>query len=177
MLTLNLLTPQARQIIAYERYRRAALALVVSVGAALTIFAVLLLPTFFFITFYENELARQLEMERASAKRAKLDALESLAADINGLAGRILAEEQKSRIYPVVSEVVSAIPEGLTISSLRLSVDKKNLVIDGQAETRDIFLEAIKRLRDSPSVSNVVSPLSNIIRERDITFSLNISIR
>lgn len=173
MLNLNLLSPQAKAALAYERYRRAVLWFGGGLVAALSIFLVLLLPTYFFLTFQRGEVLRALELEERSEEFVKSREVELLLREVNNFARRIReGERDRIAVSPLLARVAAALPQAVTLSSFQFEEQRRELTLAGHADSRAAFLEFLSALRASPQFSSVTSPVTNIIRERDISFTL-----
>ncbi|OIO16606.1 hypothetical protein COV56_01580 [Candidatus Kuenenbacteria bacterium CG11_big_fil_rev_8_21_14_0_20_37_9] len=72
----------------------------------------------------------------------------------------------------VITNLMSIIPEGNTLH--RANLDKKNnkIVINGLSKTRDTFLKLKEALEKSDLITDLNSPISNILYQTDINFTL-----
>lgn len=64
-------------------------------------------------------------------------------------------------------------PSEITIKSLSLNAQDKNILISGKATTRMGLLAFIKNLEASGLYTKIESPISNIFERTDINFTLN----
>ncbi len=178
MLNLNLLSPQAKTALAYERYRRAVLTFASGVLAVLAIFLTLLIPSYFFITLQIRELDRSLKLEVANETHAKLRELSALIAEVKQLARRIEAGESKRQpVSPLLAELMPILKPWVAIQSLRFDAESRELTLRGLAATRADFLQARSLLRSHPAFADVSSPVGDIFRERDVEFTLKATLR
>ncbi len=178
MLQLNLLSPEAKAALAYERYRRAVLWFGGGLAVALLIFLVLLLPTYFFLIFQRGEVLRALELEMRSEEFLKSREVESFIREVNALARAIRVEEaSRITLSPLLAEVIRALPPAVTISSLQFEERRRELALTGHADTRAAFLQTLANLRANPRFESLSSPITNIIRDRDIDFTLKATLK
>lgn len=72
--------------------------------------------------------------------------------------------------------VLSVREEGLNITEISIT-DKKNFSLRGVAETRQDIISFVDALESIPDVTEVNSPISNLIAERDGTFVISFSFK
>ncbi|MFH1890819.1 MAG: hypothetical protein ABIJ91_04635 [Candidatus Kuenenbacteria bacterium] len=109
-------------------------------------------------------------------KIEKIDAVTSYDAEIANINRKINQVELVRKDYVkwsrVLVNLLSAAPEGNSIDSLMLDKKNNKAVINGRSETRDNFLELKDGLEHSDLISDLNSPISNILYQKDINFNL-----
>lgn len=178
MLNLNLLPPRHRENIAFEMRARAVLA----VGSGLILVALaaaaLLLPTFFLLVFQKNELEREVKLERQQGQRAGVPEEAERIERLNSLARVVLNQETESLpVFPIFEAVFRDVPPALRLESARFRSAEKEVVIAGFAPTRLAMLEFLRALENNPRVAKISSPVTNIIKEADIKFSVTVIVK
>ena len=175
MLTLNLLPPQQKENLNYEIDRRMVQFLGFWVFAVVMIFGVLVLPAFFFISLQQSEAERAKSIEEGALQAARTTELEEKILRINNLLGVIVAREGKKQdTSPFLKEILSMSPAGVSIALITYTPAESRATVAGLAATRSELLKFIDLLKKSPGIKTVTSPVSNIIQEEDISFSLAI---
>jgi len=172
MLTTNLLPSAQKKEVKLEEIRRLVLFFATSAVTILILSSFLLLPSFLTFYFEEKELRRLLTLEEEAAShlglKETIQNLNALKAQSNALKAYLLQPQ-------VVSEILESLLEdagpGMVFNDL--SIKPGNSVsLQGTAPTRQVLLDFEKKLRESGRFQEVSIPLSNIIRETNINFTL-----
>jgi len=77
----------------------------------------------------------------------------------------------------VLVNLLSLIPEGNTINKLKLDKINNKMHLSGNSQKRDNFLELKSNLENSDMLSNIESPISNLLRRENIDFSLSADLK
>ena len=177
MLSLNLLSPGGKEAIGYTLRGRAAAALGGGLAAIVFIFAVLLLPSVFFLVFQADELAKTVGRE-AEAQRHEVFVEVAKLAQASRLGGAVIRHErERLGVYPLFVSVFGDVPSGVSLSRIRLESSDRKLAIEGFAQTRSSLLEFLEHLGSNPKIASVSSPVGNLIRETNIQFSVAIGVK
>lgn len=173
MLNLNLLPPEEKRNLAYAIRTRAVIALCGGLVSVFVIFMVLLLPTFFLLVLQKSDVLRAVMIERESQERAGIAAQAAELIGINQLAERVVRHEKDQlKIFPLFEAVAREVPPTVHLKTLKLRSGPRELAVEGFAPTREDLLQFLRALERHPAVEKVSSPLSNLIKETDITFSV-----
>jgi len=109
-------------------------------------------------------------------KLEKIDAATTYDNEISRINRQINQVELIQKDYVkwsrVLTNLLSIIPEGNTIGGLRLDQKNKKMVIYGNSKTRDDFLKIKDALEKSDLIADLESPISNILSQKNISFSL-----
>ncbi len=106
---------------------------------------------------------------RSDAGAEETQAITDEIKAINGYMQRVNAFEGRFTPWSsVLVKIAALVPAGVRIDSIR--VDKGAIAIAGAADTRDDVLLLQQRLRDSGLFTDVQSPLSNILQDRNVHF-------
>lgn len=177
MLTTNLLPQSEQKEIRFEEIRRVILFFAVGLTIIIGIGIVLLIPSYLLIFVEQQELDRLFATEKNASDRLSID---KTTADIQ-IANRVFMSlrnsgtdsSQAAFIFDTIFKKT-----GTVLSIQRLSVQSSREVeIRGFASTRGDLLAFEESLRRSDIFHSIVSPLSNIIKETDITFSIQGQLR
>jgi hypothetical protein len=173
MLNLNLLPPQEKFALRYMVRRRVVLALGMSVIAVLLLFEILLLPTVLLLVFQEVEAVRAVDGEVETQKRLGLIEEEQRLRSIVRIAESTEeALRQQERLSPVFIAAMRAVPQGVVLSGLRYRVESRELLVEGFAPTRAALLAYTVALQQETVFSGAQAPVSNLVRETNISFSV-----
>ncbi len=171
MLTTNLLPEQEKKAIWLEESRRLILFFTGFVVVELVIVSFLLLPAYLPLVMQRRGLEESLRLEEEAAEhfqvKKTLVALRETVAEINLLKAQTLAPAKASEI---LDQFLSS-GSGITIAFFGIKSDGE-VVLNGTAAARKDLLQFEKTLRESNKFEDITSPLSNIIRENNINFSI-----
>ena len=78
-----------------------------------------------------------------------------------------------SKLFIVLSKKV---PAGISLSKIDVNQDTKTLTVSGYSETRADFLAFKNSLENDPLFTNIESPVSNILKQTAIDFTLQITL-
>lgn len=177
----NLLPPEDQRRIKHDRIKK--LIVVVSFGVALVFAAgiLLLLPLFFSLRFQKASFVEQLETVKQKPVFAQVENIEKSIDDLNVKLQAFQSNQDKTQnISPVLVELFSLADSSININSLAFTNTNSKLPpqlsIRGVVDNRDNLLEFIDLLEQSPFFSAVNSPLTNLLKEFDIEFSLTLNI-
>lgn len=178
MLNLNLLPPDEKTNLAYELRTRAVLRAGWLLVACLLIAGVLFLPTMFLLSFQKSEVARTLELERLREERSgireEMVKVKTANREADIITQNLMTRRTSSGL---LEDLLGAIPTGISLSHVTYTASSNIVLISGFAETRSSFLAYLDTLRRNARVAGVASPVSNVIRDTDITFSITVALR
>lgn len=179
---MNLLPPQIKSEIEKERRRRFVVVLGMFVAVALVISVILLLPSFFLFSFQQKYLNMQLAFVRQSHELEKAEEIGKVVGDLNEKSELVRAGRAGSRpVSSYLIKIVELKPAGVSLAAFNFSRNKEKgtaeFSLQGTAEARDALLTFVKKLEDSQNFSKVVSPVSNLLAERNFNFSLILGLK
>lgn len=177
MLNLNLLPPEEQRALAYVMRRRAVAAAAGALAGALAVFAILLLPTLFALALQRADAVRATALERESQERLGIEAEAERIGEANRLAERAIEfDRTRQELFPLVTAAISAVAEPISIERMSLQPGR-GLDITGRAPTRKDLLVFLEALEARGVFGEVSSPVSNLIRETNISFSISAALR
>ncbi len=173
MLNLNLLPPAEKLAVAYELRTRAVLAVGAAVAAVFVVALVLLLPTFFFLSFQKADVLRLLELDMEVRARAGITAQILRIQQANRMAQTVVQHEaNRPKFSPLFASVLRAVPSGVRVDALEYRAKARGLDIVGFAPSREHLLSFLRNLEANPRLGRVSSPVANLVRGTDISFSI-----
>ena len=179
---MNTLLPPAYQ----TAFRREKIArLIFSCGmlfvVVLLVGIVCMAPSYFVLVLSRGEVLRQLAAEEEALKRKEITSVEAAIDTVN--AKLSILEKNESRRYlfsSILSPLVNQVFPGVKISSIELRRGADNgfmLALQGTADTRDNLLAYINRLKASREISSLDAPISNVLKENNISFYVEASLK
>lgn len=143
-----------------------------------TIAFVLFLPVFFSLFFEKKDLAIQLNVIKQGDSSVEA---EKIYADLDVLNTKLFLYEKNNdevrQVSTLMEKIISFKTDGISLSYFKYEKDKNGkIVIMGKSASRSEFVNFKKKLEDDKSFSAVSSPLSNLLKETDINFTITIEL-
>lgn len=172
MLTTNLLPIEDKKLVRLEEARRLILFFAGGFVAVFVVSSVLLSPSFLPLFFERRELERSLQLEEEAGRalgvagtRTRLSDLRMVISSVKLFVSRTTGASQ------ILEEFWQQSRDGVQLSNVTLKKGGE-AILTGTAQKRSDLLRFEKILRDSGKFQDLSSPLSNIIRETNINFTL-----
>ena len=173
---MNLLPPQEK-----EKIQRETMTRLLSVAGGIlvfwtAIFLVLLYNSILFLNLQIPVIEERLQVEQNTQKANMVRSVEDEIGELNEVLIKIEKIRQRDTFnFPYILRVIgSVVPEGAELRSI--TFQKGNMAITGHADERAKVLEIKDKLEEADVFKDINSPLSNIVKERDISFIFNFSI-
>lgn len=172
MLTTNLLPQNEQKNVRLEEVRRTVLFYGISLALILGAGFILLIPSYFLTFADQQELKRSLSIEEEAAQKLNIQALtESIRTAQVVLSSLHDFSATPSRASRIIKEIHQHTGTAITIQRIGVSTDG-TLDLQGTAATRRELLAFEEALRSSKLFQDISSPLSNIIKETNISFNI-----
>ncbi|MEK7610240.1 MAG: hypothetical protein AAB468_00600 [Patescibacteria group bacterium] len=178
---INLLLPIDR--LARRRdYRRRRFILAGFLLAVLLVLASLMVGSFYLRIVTER---RQLERELAQVLGVvDVQRFDRLRVELAESAKRLTTFRQwlesDHRTAALLTKLISLRPAGISLGSihyLRHSDVEGEIKMSGQATTRAVLLDWVAALKSEPIFSNIESPVSDLIKNRQVDFDITLDVR
>lgn len=177
--SLNLLPPEDQQRVGRDRlirfftYTNSVIFIILLVGNTL------LLPTYFFLFFQERGARELLAAQQQTAHTEQTRETEARITQINAALARFQKSytPAKDSLAASITSSITNAPAGITLSFFSFEKETGAIILRGHALTRNDLLQYISLIREHPSFSRVESPVENILRDKNISFTLSFSIR
>ncbi len=175
---INLL-PTENQVINKKKYLSR---LFLTVGFLVFILSiisfVLFLPVFLSLFFEEKDLTQQLNVIKKADSSVES---EKIYTDLDVLNTRLSIYDKNSeevrQISSLVKGIISLKADGIIINYIKYDKDKSGkIIITGKSDSRSDFVDFKKRVEEDSSFSAVNSPLSSLLKETDISFTMTIEL-
>ncbi|MBI4134540.1 MAG: hypothetical protein HY471_00320 [Candidatus Sungbacteria bacterium] len=178
ILPINLLPEEARRTVRYLVWRRIAFRFGFIAAGVLVLTVVALLPAYFFVALQRGEVGRLRDIEEQDPLRPKAEAVARDVARANDAIRTLKATlTEEEPVNQLVSAILEQVPSGIYVKHVEFQRNTRRFSFAGLASHRNDILEFEKQLEKLPFVQEVVSPLSNIIRDANIEFTIQIVIK
>ncbi len=176
---INLLSLAEKKALAHEYHRRQ----VVVVGALLL--GVVAVALAISVSFYILLLSKSKSLEESLATASvgeetkRFDELKLILDEASREVKILVEPGETKRFSAILEQVVTTRTAGVRLGQItvrRTEAGKGAMVLGGSAGTRDQFLGFIQALEASPGIEKVSYPVSTLIKERSINFSLAIEL-
>ena len=174
---INLLSIDDRQAVRAEyRHRLFILGSLLIFG--LILISLIILGSFVFIlSLRRDAVSGQIEATRQQFASTELEATRQLIGQANDAIKIINPTTDQELISAIWERLITLRGPGVRLNHLAFSsLGESQVAVNGQSQTRANLLAYLENLKRSGYFLRVESPIKNIIRERDITFSLLVTL-
>lgn len=172
MLTINLLPLSERSRVRAEELSRMVRFFGSVLMLSFIVAAVFLSPSFLPMIFEERELERSLALLEERAENTKSREITANARSVSKTLSEVgSAFERRARVSSIFSMFSDELPSGIEVLNLTVK-ENGEVVVSGRAATRREILQFEDVLRKSGRFESLITPLSNIIRNTDIPFTI-----
>ena len=172
---INLLPPEGKKRVRTEYWVRVVAAYFALTGLVFLIGAILLLPTYFYISFQASALAVSgQELEGDTQSYEALEKEIQLANDISRL---LVDTPEYIEASAVIDEIYAVAGDRIDVNSIRILKEGRmitSVVVSGSALDRSALVAFRDGAEASEYFATVELPLSNLAEDRDIPFSLTL---
>lgn len=172
MLTTNLLSPDDKTIIGLAKAAKLIRIIAIFSCGLLITNAVFILPTLLPLAFERKELVRELATGKETQQKFQVSEHAKELKAVSMAAREIRTYISKPRYSSKIIDAFgnTGIP-GISLETITVT-ETGELILNGRAATRNALLDLEAALKRSPYIDSISSPLSNIIRESNISFSI-----
>jgi len=174
MISLNLLSPEKKEKI--KQYKN--LFLIKRIIYSFIVFVILTLSL-----FYSTKIIISKKLENIHNNIASLTATSSLGKQnsynkyVSELNEKIKKVNSLQKDYVLWSKYLtdfnSLIPQKIKLEQIVIKKENNSISIFGYAPLREDFLEFKGNLENSEIIKNIESPISNLIKSKDVSFTLS----
>lgn len=175
---LNLLPTQDRKRIGHKRLIRFFTLFHGIIAFLLVMGIVLLLPTYFFLFFQNKGAAELLAARKQITESEQARGAEARIQQTNATLRRLRTEytlTQKSLTTPI-TDIVAKAPPGIILTFFSFEKKTNRVLLRGNAATRNDLLQFVSAIRNHPAFREIESPVENILREKNASFTLSFAI-
>lgn len=175
---VNLLPPSAKKKYVFEYYARALAVLLFLLTAAGFVLGALMVPLWVSIEIQGTAIANDYEV--AVAGTESYTGLEDDITRANTIATELDRVSGYEPLLPYLTEVEARANPAISIASVSIARDARqqvqSMVVTGEAGTRASLAEYRDSLEASPSFTSAELPISNLAKDRDVPFSISVTI-
>lgn len=172
---INLIPTTVRNAVIKEYWLRVLSVFLFIMSVVAVVITLLFLPVYVLVSTQVDVYAQS--ALQAAERVADFDVSAKTLTEANQLAQKILEQKKIKNFSSIIKLVESLSPAGVTINTIELSRAGgvvASVKVDGLAETRNDLASFRDILLQNDSISDVVLPISNLAKERDIEFALAI---
>ena len=137
-------------------------------------------PSYFALMLSKDDILRRLQAEEKVFEKKEFKNLEEKIAALNGKIFTFEKNEKKRHNFaPLLNKISLNAVSGVRLTSITLNKNEQGLFafsVVGEADARDNLLKYIDRLKAVKEFSSVNSPVANLLKENQASFSLDIKI-
>lgn len=172
---INILPEEKKKVVEKERIRRFIFILGVSLVTFLILAIILFLPSFLYLINQKKEIERTIESLESGPIFKEIQEIESEILDLNQKL--ILFQNNQSDVLNLslfIEKILEQKPKSLEIQAISFErlAEVPRFSLQGKSPSRDLLLEFVENLNKEELIEKVHSPITNILREKDIDFNL-----
>jgi len=182
---INLLPEKNKKRVRNEILRRLLVVLGFGISIILIVQIVFFLVVYFLLDSYLGDYAEQIAASEDSAREENLHDMESEITRLNEMVLSFKDNQDIVRPFSVyLSALFESVGEGIAVDGLIFETTqfgqdrgRLKLFLSGHAGTRGKLISFVEQLESNEEFVSVDLPVSNLLAEKDINFSLTVNIR
>lgn len=142
-------------------------------------FLVFSFPLWLVSSYKEKEVVLRTEKMNESPLNLKIKPVLSNVKSINTKLNILGSLLEYPKVIPIVDVILSKKTKAIRINQLSYTSTAKtkgSVILGGISSTREDLVSFVKSLQGSGSFANVDLPISNFAREKDINFTINLTV-
>jgi len=170
MIILNLLPAEKKHSFAVERTQRLQRKLVVVFLTSLVLSVIILFTTKWYIDFEIKSIDAQIAATQ-QVLRSQGDDSNTQIKIMNEQLSQLQVVQKEHVVWPtVLNQLTDTMVPGVTLNSVSFDATIQSFTINGTALTRQNLVSYKEKLSSLPFISNIESPLSDLIQRENINF-------
>lgn len=177
---MTLLTKEYEKIIRNEKLKRLSFLFIILLIVIVATGLAFMLPSYFSAAFSKDATLERLKLSEEVLAKKNFKNIEAEVNRINVLIADFEKNESRRRALAPLLLKITNTPSSIVLKLLKLDTQKggaATLTINGRAETREAFLDYFEKLKKFEEAEAVISPVTNLLRETDVVFVLEIKIK
>ncbi len=175
----NLLPIDFKEAIKKEYRMRKLIVILFFLIALEATFIIFVLPTWLSSFYRERVITSQYEEMKGTLSNASTTSVNLDIKNINSKLGVISSSMEYPKLLPFIDVILKQKNSSITIDQFVYSfIDKTSadLTIRGVSSQRETLVSFVKRLEETGVFKKVNLPIGNLAKDRDISFTLNLTI-
>lgn len=178
ILQINLLPESARLEARYAVWQRVTLRLSVLAAGVIVVAAGALLPSYVLLSFQEAEIKQAAAREEQNPLRGDAERVAQAVAEANSYIRSLRsALNLEQPVNQMAIAILSQVSHGMRLNHIEFQHASRRFVIAGTAESRNDIIELEKRLSSLSLTEDVISPLTNIVRDTNVSFTMQVIVK
>jgi hypothetical protein len=176
----NVLPDIFKKEIKSEYYLRRLIVVFVFIAFLQIAFLIFLFPSWMNSFYRQKDASAQMESQKSNiVSKNAAEILQTINLN-NQNFGVIDANFGYLPVLPFVKEIISYKTSAITLTDFTYDNSQATttapMSVSGVAATREDLVAFVKQLEDSPTFSDVVSPISDLAKDKDISFVINMNV-
>ena len=142
---------------------------------------VFMMPSYFLLVLSKDDILRRLDAAKENFEQKSFKNEDNEIKGVNLLVSGYENDQNKRKaLAPILSKFASVSRPEIKISYLNLRKTDGgafSLFVRGKASRREAFLDYLESLKSLPEAESVASPISNLLKDNDLDFSLEIKLK
>lgn len=177
MISINLLSPEKKKKLKEKEFFYILKNVAILVAVFLIINAGILYATKFYLENKLETITEEVNQNTQALPNSQGTSLDATIKEINNDIKFLTTIQQDYVKWPAyLADLTALIPENIRLKQLSLNQESNQIQITGHAPLRDDFLSLKSNLDDSKIISNIDSPISNLIKKEDVDFVITASL-
>ncbi len=182
MIHYTLIPPEEMRALRREYRMRLCIVISFFVSCGVVLGIISLIPAYLYSRAQESEVALRTEKLQEGRKASGIVQIEKDLSQSQAIAEQITAEMDQIVHSDSIARVVALRPQQVLISSFAFSrasgtTTPYEIIVQGKAPTREVLIAFEKELKESPAFSKVDLPLSDLVKSKNISFALKLSLK
>ncbi len=178
---MTLLTAEYEKIIRKEKISRLISGFLIILNIAMLFGLVFMTPSYFLLILSKDDILRRLDAAKEGFEKKSFKTADDEIQNVNLLVSGYENDQSKRRaLAPILSKFASVSRPEIRVAYLNLQNTNGgafSLLIRGKATRREAFLTYLESLKSLPETESVASPISNLLKDSDLDFSLEIRLK
>ncbi len=175
----NLIPRERQKKTKKEFFRRFFVVFGIAISFLLCVQIIFSFVSYFFINSSVENIDDQLFSTKKLAEKKGLVFFEKETKGLNNLLKEFNKNEKKLVLASEkINNVLVNVPSSIKVKKMLFDGPNKNdsarMLIIGTAQTRDVFVSFLDKLRKKEYFESIESPVSNLLKERNLDFSITI---
>jgi len=176
MIKLNLLPPAEKTRLKWKALTNWLVFFGGWFGFFLAVFTALLLGAFFSLSILLNTQKELIQTRENTKQNRNIAEIEKKVKQVNQDIEKIRQKQESFILWtPLLEEISQITPSGVYLTRFYYYATSDRVELRGWAEKREYLLKFEDALKKSPYFTKVESPLSNLIKQKEINFSFTLT--
>ena len=142
-------------------------------------FLVFIFPSWLFSFYQHEEVSAQMESQKSTVVSQNANNILQTIKTTNQNLDIINRSFSYSKFLPLIKNIISYKTSAITLTEFTYNNSAATTTIpmsvSGVASTREDLVSFVKKIQDSGTFSDVVSPISNLTKDKNIIFVINLN--